>query len=740
VAAPRANVDAALALIGRSDFPAAVELLEPLCREAPHDPRPWFLLGASHHALGRLHAALKAFDAALALAPGHLEAGQASVAVLCQLGHPRAALERCEQLLALAPNDPGIHFNTALAHAAAGELDAALVRYDATLALDERMRDARLNRGTVLLRLGRYATALENNRALVAAFPGDAEARFNLAEACLAQSLYDEALAQCDHGLTLAPQAPDIHFDRGLALAALGAIDEAEAAFAAARRLDPPRFAARERSVQRGQPEPIDARAIYLARGFEALDSCDWTDRERYLRRFAVWMGEDGGRPLDASAFVWRGAASGMTPGLQRTLAVQASTSIARAATPFPPVDPARSGGRIRIGYVSADFRAHAVGWLTEDLYARHDRSRFAAYAYALTAGDGSRVRDRIAAAVDVFRDVSGDSPGAIAAQIRADAVDVLVDLTGYTLDARPQVFAMRPAPINVAYLGYPGTSGAPFIDYAIVDRVAAPPPAERHFTEHLVYLPDTLWCYGRPTLHPGERPSRGSLGLPRSGFVFAALHNGYKIRPEIFACWMALLTRVEDSVLWVLARREEVRGNLRREATRCGVDPERLVFAPPAPREVHLARQSAADLFLDTPDYSGGATCLDALWTGLPVLACPSGSYAGRQSASALAALGLEDLIATGRDDYLERATRLATDPGALADARTRLGLARDAAPLFDMAARARELEAAFGAMAERWRAGLPPAPMAIRRAGAGARILDRGAGPDDRRGEFVK
>ena len=732
MAAPGANVDAALALIRRGEFRSAAALLERVARDAPDDAHARFLLGASRHGLGQLHEALRAFDAALALAPGHLEAGQAAVAVLCQLGQPRAALARCQRLLALAPDDPRIHFNTALAHEAAGEPETALARYDAALALDERMRDARLNRGTVLLRLGRYATALENNRALVAAFPDDAEARFNLAEACLARSLYGEALAQCDHGLTLAPQAPDLHFDRGLALGALGAIDEAEAAFAAARRLDPARFAARERSVQHGETEALEARTVYLTRGFEALDACDWTDRDRYLQRFAGWIGEDGASPLDLPALVWRAAACGIAPALQRKLASAASTRIARAAAPFPAVDPARSRGRIRIGYVSADFRAHAVGWLTEDLYARHDRTRFEVFAYALTADDGSQVRGRIAATVDVFRDVSGDAPGAIAAQIRADAVDILVDLTGYTLDARPQVFALRPAPVNVAYLGYPGTSGAPFIDYAIVDRVAVPPSAERHFTERLVFLPDTLWCHGRPLPRPGEPPSRESLGLPRSGFVFAALHNGYKIRPEIFDCWMALLTRVKGSVLWVLARHEEVREHLRREAAQRGVDPDRLVFAGRVPRELHLARQSAADLFLDTPDYSGGATCLDPLWSALPVLACPSGSYAGRQSASALTALGLDDLIATGFDDYLERAVRLATHAPALEDVRTRLARARDAAPLFDMAARVRELEAAFGAMAERWRAGLPPAAMAIRRAGAGVEILDPGAGPE--------
>ncbi len=722
MAATGESVDAALESFRRGDFRSAAAALERLCRDAPHDANAWFLLGASRHALGRLTEALAALESALALAPDHADAGQAAVAVLCQLGRPRAALERCARLLATAPDDARVRFNVALAHEVAGEPEAALAHYEAALALDGHMRDAALNRGAALLRLGRFAAARANNRSLVAAFPDDVEARLNLAEACLATSNYGEALAQCDRALALAPASLHGHFARGLALAALGAIDEAESAFAAGRRIDPDGFAARERSVAHGDAAAIDAREVYLARGFEALDACDWTDRDRYLGRFAEWVDRDGARPLASAALVWRALGAGIEPGRQRMLAEHASAQIGRSARPLPPVAPGRAANRIRIGYVSADFREHAVGWLTEDLYARHDRRRFEVLAYALTPGDGGRVRARIAAAVDAFRDVSDRPAAAIAAQIRADAIDLLVDLTGYTLAARPQVLALRPAPVCAAYLGFPGTSGAPFVDYLIADRVVAPPGEERHFSERLAYLPDTLWCYGRPALPPGGAPPRESLGLPGTGFVFAALHNGYKIRPPVFACWMALLARVPGSVLWVLARRDEAHANLRREAARRGVAPERIVCAARVPREAHLARQAAADLFLDTPDYSAGATCLDALWSGVPVLACPAGSYAGRQSASALAALGLADLIAADLDDYRERAVRLATDPVALAGVRARLAAARTAAPLFDMAARVRELEAAFGAMVERARAGLPPAALEVARGGRGA------------------
>jgi predicted O-linked N-acetylglucosamine transferase (SPINDLY family) len=575
-----------------------------------------------------------------------------------------------------------------------------------------------------LTRLGRLDEAYANNRRAAELYPALADSHFNLAEVCLARARHGEAIEHCDRALHLEPRHPGAIFDRGLALAARGDIEDADAAFDRARRLDPAATRALEARVypERERARPIDAREVYLVRGFEALDACDWADRDRYLQRFAAWI-DAAPRPLDALPLAWRAVALGMDERRQAKLAAQVALPIARAVTPLPPPD-RRPAGRIRIGYVSADFRAHTVAWLTEDLYARHDRGQFEVFAYALTPDDGSSVRRRIAAEVDAFRDVSGRPAADIAAQVRHEGIDVAVDLTGYTTGAQPELFAMRPAPVNVAYLGFLGAANAPFIDYTIADRVAVPADAEAHFRERLVFLPDSLWCYGCPPLAAAP-PARAAVGLPTDGFVFCAFHNGFKVSPEIFARWMVLLRRVPGSVLWVLARRPEAHARLRREAERAGVDPGRIVGAPPLPHAEHLARHAAADLFLDAPGFSAATTCLDALWHGLPVLACPTPTMGGRASASALAALGLPELIANGLDDYLERATRLAMDTAALAAVRRRLGAARSEAPLFDMAARVRELEAAFAAMAERARTGLPTSSLEIARGGERVKFL---------------
>ncbi len=725
MAAPQPSHDAALELIRGGEFRAAATLLEQACAQAPGDGHLRFLLGASRHALGELDAALAAFESALALAPGHLEAAQAAAAVLCQLGRPAEALAHCARLIERAPAEPQVRYNAALAHEAAGQLDAALARYDEALGIDPVLRAALLNRGALLLRLGRTPQALANNRALVAAYPDDAEAHANLAETCLAGSRYEEALAHADRAAAHAPRMMAAQFTRGLALAALGRIEAADAAFATARALDPPAFAARVAGVARAPPtdDRIDAREIYLVRAFDAAERCDWADRDRFLARFAEWIRSPGPQPLDAIPLAWRAAVMGLAPADQATIAANVAVRVGRGIQPLPPRMPAAAPERIRIGYVAAEFRAHPVAWLTEGLYARHDRTRFEVYAYALTGSDGDPVRDRIAAGVDVFRDVAALTTAAIAAQIRADRIDVLVDLAGYLSDTRPELFAFRPAPVAVAYVGYPGTSGGPYIDYMIVDRVAVPAGAERDFAERLVFLPDSFWCYGRPPVRPPL--ARPALGLPERGFVFAAFHNAFKIGPGIFARWMALLDRLPDSVLWVFARRDEVQANLRREAARCGVRPDRIVLAPPVPRDEHLARQCAADLFLDTPACSAATTCLDALWAGLPVLACPTPSFAGRQSASALAALGLDELICADLDDYVARATRLATRPEELVAVRARLAAGRRGGRLFDLAARVGELDAAFGAMAARARAGRPPAALEVARGGREVRFV---------------
>jgi protein O-GlcNAc transferase len=702
-------------------YRTAARKLETFCRDTPSDAHARFLLGACYHAQGRFTEALDAFKQTLALNPDHLDCAQAVLAVLCALGRAREALAECPRLLKLAPNDARLRFNVALVHEAVDDFDAAIAAYDDALARDGTFVQAIINRGYALIRAGRLEEAYENNRHAASAYPSHADIHFNLGDTCLALSRYEEAITHCDRALELVPTHVKALFDRALALAALGHIEAASGTFERARGIDAVTVRALEGRVH-GSGEavrPIDPREVYLVRGFEALDRCDWSRRDEYLARFAAWINHPESIPLDARPLAWRAIVTGIDPRLQQRLAEQVASRIAQLAHPMPAV--ARSSRaearRLRLGYVAAEFRAHPVAWLSERLYGLHDRSRFEVFGYATTPTDGSAVRSRIANAVDMFRDLSAHAIADIAGQIRADEIDVLIDLTGYLSNAKPEIFAMRPALVNVSYIGYPGTTGAAYIDYAIVDRVAVPPGSEHHFSERLVFLPDTFWCYGLPTIDARSIPSRAALGLPQDGLVFAAFHNGFKIGPEIFARWMEILRRVDGSVLWALARRDAVRDNLLREATRHGISAERLVFAPPLPHEQHLVRQAAADLFLDTPACSAATTCLDALWSGLPVLACPSASFAGRQSASALAALGVRDLIGTDLDDYVERAVRIASDRTTLHALRTQIAAARHTAPLFNMERRVGELETAFTTMIERWHAALPPASFAVGR-----------------------
>jgi predicted O-linked N-acetylglucosamine transferase (SPINDLY family) len=349
---------------------------------------------------------------------------------------------------------------------------------------------------------------------------------------------------------------------------------------------------------------------------------------------------------------------------------------------------------RLRVGYVSSDFRAHATSSLLTEVWERHDRSRLATHAYSIGPGERSALRTRIERAFDRFVDVSGEDVAATARRIESDAIEVLIDLNGYTTHSRSELFALRPAPVQLSWLGYLGTLGAPWYDYVLTDRFAAPPELQRHFTERFLYLPD---CYcpsdTRRPVAPVP-PSRGACGLPERGFVFCCFNNAYKILPELFAVWMRLLAQVPDSVLWLSPAQPGACANLRREAAARGIAPERLVFAPRVALPEHLARQAHADLFLDTTPYNAGTTANDALFMGLPLLTCAGETLASRVAGSQLHAIGLPELVTTHLADYEALALTLARDPARLASYRTRLAQNRRTASLFDMARFARALD----------------------------------------------
>jgi predicted O-linked N-acetylglucosamine transferase (SPINDLY family) len=366
------------------------------------------------------------------------------------------------------------------------------------------------------------------------------------------------------------------------------------------------------------------------------------------------------------------------------------------------------------VGYLSPDFREHTNGFLTRPLFRLADRTRFETFAYSLDPGDGGECREHIRAQAEHFVDVSGMDDDAAARRIGADRIDVLVDLGGYTAGARPGILARRPAPAQVNYLGFPGSMQAGFVDYRVSDALATPPGSEGDWSEHLVRLPTTFYLYDRDEPRPAATPTRAEYGLPEAGVVFCALHQPYKFEPVMFDLWMRLLDQVPGSVLWLPGHDRRVTAHLASEAAARGVYASRLRFAPFEPRPRYFARLALADLMLDTRLFNAMTTACDALWMGLPVIACAGVTFTARVSPSLLTAAGLPELVVRDLPAYERLALALARDASKRAALRARVAAARDSA-LFDTAARVRELEAAWLAIAQRARAGKPPGPITV-------------------------
>ena len=387
------------------------------------------------------------------------------------------------------------------------------------------------------------------------------------------------------------------------------------------------------------------------------------------------------------------------------------------ASHALPPLSICRRHERIRIGYYSADFQAHATTHLMAGLFERHDRRRFELLAFSYGPDERDDMRKRLAGAFDQFLEVRTKSDIDIARISRELGIDIAVDLKGFTQDARTGIFSYRAAPIQVSYLGYPGTIGAPYIDYLIADHTLIPPESHQQYSEKIVYLPHSYQVNDRKRPIADKVFARAELGLPPTGFVFCCFNNNYKITPDMFDSWMRILGQVAGSVLWLLEDNSTAANNLRREAQTRDVDAERLIFARRMPMPEHLARHRAADLFIDTLPYNAHTTASDALWVGLPVLTRIGQSFAARVAASLLNAAGLPELIATTQEQYEAKAVELAGTPGQLAELKERLHRNRLTMPLFDTEQFAVHLENAYTQMYERYLSNLSPEHIYIAR-----------------------
>jgi predicted O-linked N-acetylglucosamine transferase (SPINDLY family) len=644
--------------------------------------------GDALRALGRNAEALASYDKALAAAPDYTEALVNRGVVLRDMSRHAEALASFDRALAARPGNREILYNRGNSLQSLGRFAQALRDYDSVLAANPNAAEAHNNRGCVLEKLGRFDQALASFEAVLALRPDDTDALHNRGNMLLALARHADAVASYDRALALAPQRVDTLHNRGQALMLSRRYAEAIAAFAAVLAVEPANAAS--------------SAALANCR----LLVCDWQEAARLAERAAA-----AARGGDWSRLDPFGALCLFDSPADHLEYARAYVRRQVPVRPQPPyARPLRRADRIRIAYLSSDFRNHPIAHLTSELYERHDRRRFEVIGISFGADDRSEARTRLVGAFDGFHDVRFTSDAEVAELVRGLEVDIAVDLNGHTAGARIGILARRPAPIQVQYLGYLGTMGADFIDYVIGDEIVLPHEQQQFYTEKIVRLPGCFQITDSVARVPSEVPGRGELGLPEGAFVFCCFNNNYKIMPAVFDRWMRLLNAAEGSVFWLYGANEPAMAGLRREARSRGVDPARLVFAPALPLADYRARLCRADLFLDTLPYNAGATASDALRAGLPIVTCAGRGFAGRMGASLLNAVGLPELVTTNLDAYEAVALKLATDRTLLESIRRKLAQNWQTCPLFDVERACRHIEAAYATMWDICLRGEPP------------------------------
>lgn len=614
----------------------------------------------------RAHAALAALRAQADAPP--LERVQALEA-LYRRGDHAATVAEGLRLAARFPRAAIVWTIIGAAHAAAGEPAEAEASFRHVLALDPGNVDAHSNLGVALKAQARTEEALASYLRAVALDPAHAGAHFNVGNLLREAGRLDEALAHYEKARQRNDQSADLHYNIAGALQEKG---EVEASV---------RHYRRALAIAPGLDK---ARAQLL---HQLAHLCDWEGIAALGERTAG-LGIDG-EPVEPFALLFLEDA----PARQKVRSERwAAAKFGASALPAPA--PLRREGKLRIGYLSADFHQHATMHLMSQVLAHHDRAAFEVFVYSYGAHSDARVDAILDAAASRVHRVRDLSDADIARLARADGLDIAIDLKGYTQHGRSGILAHRAAPVQVAYLGYPGTLGAPFIDYLVADPVIIPAAHREHYSERIIYLPHSYHPTDETRAIPETPLRREDHGLPAEGTVLASFNATYKITPREWGIWMRLLREVEGSVLWLLRSNPWAETNLRKAARAAGIDDARIIFAERMPHLEHLARQQLADLFLDTFNVNAHTTASDALWAGLPVVTRIGEQFAARVAASILRAAGLPELIAETDAAYEALALRLATDRDALAALRGKLAEARTNAPLFDSARYTRALE----------------------------------------------
>jgi predicted O-linked N-acetylglucosamine transferase (SPINDLY family) len=640
------------------------------------------------HRQGKLADAERCYGEVLQRQPKHFDALHLLGVIARQTRRTERGVELIKRAIGLNPKVAAAYGNLGNALMDLKRPAEALASYDKAIALKPDVAEAHYNRGNALRELKRPVEALVSYDKAIALKPDVAEAHSNRGNALMDLKRPAEALASYDRAIALKPDFAAAHNNRGNSLRNLKRLAEALASYETAIALKP------------------DFEFLYGNLINTKMMICDWSNLETKIAQLVhkVDRAEKVSQPFPLLAAT-------NSPELQRKAAEIYALARYPLNLALPKIAKRQRRNKIRIGYFSSEFRNHPTAFLTAELFEQHNRSQFEVAAFSLGIDTRDDMRRRLEAAFDKFLDVRNRSDRDVASLARNLEIDIAVDLGGFsTKDCRMGIFSMRAAPMQVNYLVYAGTTGAEYIDYLIADSTLIPASNQKYFSEKIVYLPNSYQANDRKRRIADKTFTRAEVGLPEDAFVFCCFNNNFKIAPEVFDCWMRILKRVDNGVIWLFEGNTKATSNLRKEAEIIGVHPERLIFAKPMPLSEHLARHRLADLFLDTLPYNAHTTASDALWTGLPVLTHIGETFAGRVAASLLNAIGLSELVATTPQAYEALAIELATHPENLAAIKSKLATNRLTTPLFDTQTFTRHIEAAYTMMYERYQADLPP------------------------------
>ena len=724
---PQDQQQSLIDLYNRGQFQHALKQAETLIQKFPLSAGLFNIQGAILRSLGRLDLSLLAFKKAINIKPDYAEPYKIIGVILKEQGKLDEAIEAYRKAISIKPDYVEVFGNMGNALRKQGKLEEAVETYKKALAIRPNYAEAYYNMGNTLADQGKSEEAIKAYIKALSIKPNYVEAYHNMGVTLKDQGKLEEAIEACKKALLLKPDYAEAYNNLGVTLASQGKLEEATKAYKKSLTFKPDYAEAYNNMAialrdQGKLEEAIEAydNALKIKPNYETAKTaklhqqahiCDWDSIEKdtavipklgtcekYVSPFDLLPLEDSPKRHQTRSKIYAKAKYPQNP------------------LP-PPVKQSKKTNRIRIGYFSTDFKEHPVAYLIAKVLEKHNRDQFEVFGYSLHGSKQSKMRQRLIKSFDCFVNVQGVSDKNVALQARQDGIDIAIDLTGYTQNTRAGIFAYRAAPVQINYLGYPGTLSADFMDYIVTDKCLVPREKQKYYNEKKIYLPNTYMPTDDSREFSTRSLTRRDMGLPENAFVFCCFNNNYKITRLEFSIWMRLLNKVENSVLWLRQSNQQSHLNLKNEAQKQNVEPSRIVFADRVPMDEHLARHRLADLFVDTFNFNAHTTATEALWAGLPVVTKMGQGFAARVAGSLLNAVGLPELITQTNQDYEALILELATNPKMLTKIKQKLATNRQTHPLFDTDQYTKHLEDAYQQAYQNYFDGNPPQTITVQK-----------------------